>query len=136
MLMSPRFLFAGMIGFGVTGVVARTWFGGPLLLLVAVAGAIACERLLVAPLWNFALRFASNPAITLDAAITSEAVAVTNFDHNGQGIVAIEVDGQVQQLLATLLPAQIASGELVRAGQRVRVEDVDGARNRVSVSLL
>ena len=136
MLMSPRFLFAGMLGFGLVGVALRSWVGGAILLGAAIAGGIAIERLLVAPLWQLSMRFASNPAITLESAITSEATVVSNFDKNGQGIIAVEVDGQVQQVLATLSSADRATGAKVRAGQLVRIEDVDAARQRCTVSLL
>lgn len=136
LLMSPRFLFAGLLGFGVVGVSLRSWVGGTVLLFLAIAGGIAIERVLVNPLWKLALRFASNPATTLDAAIESEAIAVSNFDRNGQGIIAVEVDGQVQQVLATLLPADRAVGARVRAGQRVRIAEVDSERQRCTVSLL
>jgi hypothetical protein len=136
MLMSPRYLFAGLLGFGMAGIVLRTWLGGAALVLLAIAGGILVERLLVNPLWSFALRFASNPASTLETMIESEAVAVSNFDRNGQGIIAVEVDGQVQQVLATLAPADRAAGCRVRAGQRVRIEEVDGERQQCRVSLL
>ena len=66
--------------------------------------ALLFERVLVSPLWNFAMRFASKPALTLESAVTDEATAVTSFDANGQGIVSLEVDGQVVQILATLRP--------------------------------
>jgi hypothetical protein len=136
LLMSPRFLFAGLLGFGLVGVSLQSWLGGTVLLLAAIAGAIVVERVLVNPLWKLALRFASNPATTLDGAIESDAVAVSNFDRNGQGIIAVEVDGHVQQVLATLTAADRAAGARVRAGQRVRIEEVDSERQRCSVSLL
>lgn len=136
LLMSPRFLFAGLLGFGLVGVSLQSWLGGTFLLLAAIAGGIAVERALVNPLWKFALRFASNPATTLDGAIESDAIAVSNFDRNGQGIIAVEVDGHVQQVLATLTLADRAAGARVRAGQRVRIEEVDSERQRCSVSLL
>jgi hypothetical protein len=136
LLMSPRFLFAGLLGFGLVGVMLQSWLGGTVLLLAAIAGAIVVERILVNPLWKLALRFASNPATTLDGAIESDAVAVSNFDRNGQGIIAVEVDGHVQQVLATLTAADRAAGARVRAGQRVRIEEVDSERQRCSVSLL
>jgi hypothetical protein len=135
-LMSPRFLFAGLLGFGLVGVAFRSWFGGVALLGTAIAGGIVLERLLVAPLWKVSMRFASNPAVTLESATFSEATVVSNFDKNGQGIVAVEVDGQVQQILATLLSADLAKGAKVRAGQLVRIEEVDTARHRCTVSLL
>jgi hypothetical protein len=136
MLMSPRFLFAGLLGFGLVGVALRSWFGGLLLLGVAIGGGILIERLLVAPLWKLSMRFASNPANTLESATFSEATVVSNFDRNGQGIVAVEIDGQVRQILATLATADLATGARVRAGETVRVDEVDGARHRCTVSLL
>jgi hypothetical protein len=134
MLMSPRFLFAGLLGFGAIGLGLRDWIGGPVLLAAAVIGGIALERLVVAPLWNLALGFASRPAVTLESALTADATAVTSFDKNGQGIVSIEIDGQIQQILATLVASERALGATVRAGERVRIDDVDGARHRCTVS--
>jgi hypothetical protein len=136
MLMSPRFVFAGLLGFGLIGVALKSLLGGILLLGAAIVGGILIERLLVAPLWKLSMRFASNPANTLESATFSEAKVVSNFDRNGQGIVAVEVDGQVQQILATLTEADRARGARVRAGQLVRVDEVDGARHRCTVSVL
>lgn len=135
LLMSPRLLFAGLIGFGIAGTLLRHWIAGTVLIVAALAGAIVFERLFVAPLWSFALRFASNPALTLDSTLTADATAVTAFDQNGEGIVAVEVDGQVRQILASLMPDERARGAVVRAGQRVRIEEVDSARHRCRVTL-
>jgi hypothetical protein len=129
-------LFSFALGFGAAGQLFRSMVSGPLLIAAAVAGAVVFERLLVTPLWNFAMRFASQPAATLESAITDEATAVTAFDANGQGIVSLEVDGQVHQILATLKPSDRLPGTRVRAGQRLRIEDVDAARNRCTVTLL
>jgi hypothetical protein len=133
---SPRFLFSFALGFGATGLIARPLLGGPLLAATAIAGAVLFERSLVSPLWNFLMRFASKPARTLESALADEATAVTAFDPNGQGIVSLEVDGQIQQILATLSAADRRLGVHVRAGQRVRIDDVDAERNRCTVSLL
>jgi hypothetical protein len=136
-LMSPRFLFSFFLGFGAAGMTVRPFVGGAVLAAAAVLGGVALERLLVSPLWNFSMRFASTPATTLESAIADEATAVTAFDANGQGIVSIEVDGQVVQVLATLQPDHRAlAGPRIRAGQRVRIEDVDAERNRCTVSLI
>ena|SRR5690349_3357841 len=134
---SPRFLFSLVLGFGTAGELLRPMLGGPLLFAAALAGGVLFERVLVSPLWNFAMRFASMPAVTLESAVSDEATAVTSFDANGQGIVSLEVDGQVVQILATLRPDDRALGTgRVRAGQRVRIEDVDAAKNRCTVSLI
>ena len=133
---SPRFLFSFCLGFGAAGLALRDVLGGPLLPVAAVGGGILLERALVTPLWNFLMRFASTPAQTLESAVTDEATAVTSFDSNGQGLVSIEVDGQIQQILATLKPNDRLLGARVRAGQRVRIDDVDAEQNRCTVSIL
>lgn len=136
MLMSPRFLFSFALGAGAAGELVRPWFGGPLQLAIALVGGVLFERLLVGPLWNMIMRFASAPALTLESAVTDEATAVTAFDSNGQGIVSLELDGQVVQVLATLTAGDRATGMRVRAGQRVRIEDVNPTNNCCTVSLL
>jgi hypothetical protein len=134
---SPRFLFSLVLGFGTAGELLRPVLGGPLLVAAAVAGGVLFERVLVSPLWNLAMRFASAPAVTLESSVADEATAVTSFDANGQGIVSLEVDGQVVQILATLRPDDRALGAArVRAGQRVRIDEVDAEQNRCTVSLI
>jgi len=133
-LASPRVLFSLLVGFGLTGVVARPLLSGVALLIVAILGALVFERALVAPLWRFLFRFASNPATTLEGSLLSEARAASGFDDNGQGLVAVEVDGQIVQCLGTLRENDRALGVRVRVGDVLRVEDVDAARSRCTVS--
>lgn len=134
---SPRFLFSFALGFGTAGLLGRPFLGGPILLAASIAGGILFERVLVSPLWNFLMKFASAPASMLESAVTDEATAVTAFDANGQGIVSVEVDGQIMQILATLRANdRLLGGARVRAGQRVRVEDVDSEKNCCTVSLI
>ena len=135
-LMSPRTLFSVCLGLGTTGLLLKSALQGPALFAVAVAGGWAFERFIVTPIWNFTLRFASDPALTLESALMSEATAVTRFDANGQGLISIEVDGHVVQLLGTLDSNTRATRATVLAGARLRIEDVDAARNRCTVSLL
>ena len=131
---SPRLLFSLLIGFGTAGLLLHPLLGGTALAAAAIGGALLFERLVVTPIWNLTLRFASEPAATLESALADEGTAVTSFDANGQGIVALEVDGQVVQVLGTLQSSDRALGVRVRAGERVRIEDVDAARNRCTVS--
>ncbi|MDQ6737760.1 MAG: hypothetical protein M3Z30_08685 [Gemmatimonadota bacterium] len=133
-LASPRLLFSLLVGFGLTGIVARPFLDGILLVLVALLGGIMFERVLVAPLWRLMFRFASNPAVTLESSLMGEAHAASGFDNNGQGLVAIEVDGQIVQCLGTLQADDLALGVRVRAGDVLRVEEVETARNRCIVS--
>jgi hypothetical protein len=131
---SPRTLFSLLVGFGLTGIVVRAWLSGPLLVLAALLGAVVFERAVVNPLWRFLFRFASHPAMTLEGSLMTEARATSGFDANGQGLVAVEVDGQIVQCLGTLKPDDLSLGVRVRAGDVLRVEDVDPVRNRCSVS--
>ena len=132
-LLSPRVIFSFLLGLGTVGVAFKSAVGGPVLLALAVAGGFALERLVVNPLWNFAFRFASNPALTLESAVEDEAKAVTNFDKNGQGLISVEVDGHLVQCLGTLTKTDRESGVRIRAGDMVRIEDVDADRNRCTV---
>jgi len=136
-LISPRLWFTLLAGFGAAGLLVRPLVaGGPIRAAVAVVGAVLFEVLLARPLWNFAFRFASRPAMTLEAFVEDEVRAVTGFDQDGHGLVALELDGQVVQVLATLRAADRAAGVRVRAGDLVRVEEIDAARNRCVVSAL
>jgi len=136
LITSPRFLFSLMLGFGVSGAMLRSVLPGPLLLAAAAVGAVVFERIVVSPVWNFAMRFASRPAETLESAVADEAVAVSSFDANGQGIVSVELDGQIVQILATLQPQDRLLGSRVRAGQRLRIDDVNATRQTCTVSIL
>ncbi|HET7250045.1 MAG TPA: hypothetical protein VFI79_09385 [Gemmatimonadales bacterium] len=134
-LMSPRVLFTVLLGAGATGLLLRHTLGAGLLAGAAVAGGVIFEAALVRPVWNASMRFASHPALTLESCVTDPATAVTSFDAHGQGVVAVELDGQMVQVLATLLPAERAAGATVHAGDRVRIAAVDADHNRCTVSL-
>lgn len=131
-LLSPRLLFSLLVGFGAGGLLAEP-LGEPLQVVAALVGAAVFEALIVGPLWRFLFRFESRPALTLESAIEDDARAVTAFDANGCGLVSLDVDGQVVQLLATLNSDERARGVRVRAGDVVRVDDVDPARGRCIV---
>ena len=131
-LLSPRVLFALLVGFGAGGLLASP-LGEPWRAGAAIIAAAALEGLLVGPLWRMLFRFESSPALTLESAIEDDARAVMGFDANGQGLVALDVDGQIVQLLATLAPDDRARGARVRTGDVVRVSSIDAARNRCTV---
>ena len=135
-LTSPRVLFSLLIGFGTTGLLVRNALSRSVALGAAVIGGLVFERLFVGPVWNFLMRFASAPALTLDSVLQDEVQAVTGFDAEGHGLITAEVDGQVVQMLASLRPEDRATGVRIRAGDRLRVEEVDGRRNRCVVSPL
>jgi hypothetical protein len=131
-LLSPRLLFSALVGFGAGGLLA-TPLGEPFRLAGAIVAAAAFEMLLVGPIWRFFFRFESSPAVTLDSALDDEARAVTSFDAQGCGLVALEVDGQLVQLLATLDADARQRGVRIRTGDLVRIAAVDPARGRCTV---
>ena len=132
--LSPRVLFNFLVGFGATGLVMERLVGPVLALPIAVLGGVGFEALIVRPIFNSLFRFESQPAQTLESALMSEGRAVTGFDANGNGLVAIELGGEVVQVLGTQLAEDRKSGVRIRTGDTVRIEEVDSARNRCTVS--
>ncbi len=132
--LSPRVLFNLLVGFGATGLIAERLVGPFLALPIALAGGIAFETVVVRPILNSLFRFESQPAQTLESAIMSEAKAVTGFDSRGNGLISLELGGEVVQILGTLTPDERSAGVRVRAGDSLRVEEVDSTRNRCTVS--
>jgi hypothetical protein len=135
-LLQPRVAFSVLVGIGASGLLLRPLIPEPGLLIASLGAGLLFEWGLVAPLWRFLFRFASAPAQTLESVVSDEARAVTSFDANGNGLVAVELDGQVVQLLATLNTTERAAARKVRAGDRLRIEAVDDTRNRCTVTYL
>jgi len=135
-LLSPRVLFSFLVGVGAAGLLLSHWLFEPLVAVGALAGGVLFERYVVTPIWNGLLRFASEPAQTLERAVFEIAQAATDFDAQGQGLIAVELDGQLIQVLGILRPEERSIGVRVRRGGRVRIEEVDAVRNRCLVSSL
>lgn len=132
--LSPRVLFNFLVGFGATGLILERLIGPVLALPVAVLGGVSFEAFVVRPIFNSLFRFESQPAQTLGSALMSEGRAVTGFDANGNGLISLELGGEVVQVLGTQLKDERAAGVRIRAGDIVRIEDVDDTRNRCTVS--
>ena len=134
--LSPRVLFSFLVGVGASSLLLDRWLFEPLVAAGALAGGVLFERYVVTPIWNGLLHFASEPAQTLERAVFEVAQAVTDFDAQGQGLIAVELDGQLVQVLGILRPEELSIGVRVRRGERVRIEEVDAVRNRCLVSSL
>ena len=132
-LLSPRPLFSILVGFGAVGLVLQNIVPAAALFAVAALGGLAFEFGLMRPLWNFLFRFESAPALTLESCIGDEARAATSFDAKGNGLVVLELDGQVVQVLGSLRREDREAGVRVRAGDPVRIDDIDAQRNRCTV---
>jgi hypothetical protein len=133
-LLSPRVLFSFLVGAGATGLLAGPVLVEPVTMLAAIAGGFVFERFIVAPIWRFFFRFESRPAATLESMLLEEARAVDDFDARGQGLIQLELDGQVLQLLGTLRAEDRGGGNRIRRGDLLRIEEVDPARNQCIVS--
>jgi hypothetical protein len=70
----------------------------------------------------------------LESMVMEEAQAMMDFDDQGQGLIKLELDGQVVQLLGTLAPGDMSAARRIRRGDLLRIEDFDAARNRCTVS--
>jgi translation initiation factor IF-1 len=134
--LSPRVLFSVLLGFGAAGTLGQKLVAEPWLLLVALVCGVAFEMVLFRPLWNLIFRFASRPARTLESLVAEEARVVTSFDDSGHGLVSIDLDGQVVQMLAQLSTRSRQSGARVRSGDRVFIENIDVQKNSCVVSPL
>lgn len=132
--LSPRVLFNVLVGFGATGLIVERLVGPFLALPIALVGGIAFESVVVRPIFNSLFRFESQPAQTLASALMSEGRAVTGFDAHGNGLISLELGGEVVQVLGTQLNEEREAGVRIRAGDIVRIEEVDDARNRCTVS--
>src|SRR5256714_5668935 len=125
-LLSPRPLFSILVGFGAVGLVLHSILPGAALFAVAALGGLAFEFGLMRPLWNFLFRFESAPALTLESCIGDEARAATSFDAKGNGLVVLELDGQVGQVLGSLRRGGREAGARVRGGGSGPRGDHDG----------
>ena len=121
---------------GASGLLLDRWLFEPLGAAGALAGGVLFAREVVTPIWNGLLHFASEPAQTLERTVFEVAQAVTDFDAQGQGLIVLELDGQIIQVLGILRPEERSIGVRVRRGGRVRIEEVDAVRNRCLVSSL
>jgi membrane protein implicated in regulation of membrane protease activity len=131
-LISPRVIFSLALGFGAVGLIAEKFVILALSIPLAIVGAIALERILIQPYWKLMMRFASKPAQNLESAAFSRAKAVMDFDASGSGLIELELDGQVRQVLGTLKSGQEAR---VTRGKTLRIESVTDAGNCI-VSLI
>jgi hypothetical protein len=101
--------------------------------LSAALPALLVEWTLVRPLWRTLFRFQASESTPLEQLALSDAEAVVPF-RNGRGIVSTVRDGRRVQLSACLRSDQLALP--VRVGDRLLIEDVDAAKERVTVSVV
>lgn len=131
-VLSPLRLFSISLGAGATGMLLRPLGLSP---FQQMAGALLIGvlfyTLVIGPLLSVALRFASNPAQTLDDSVAKDCEATGRFDARGQGIVTLTIDGRLVRLLAHLdTPAEVLPGD------KLVVLSIDAHRNTCRVTRL
>lgn len=133
-LPSPRALFSVLALYGAFGNAALHAFHLPLLLaaLGAAMPALLVEWGLVRPLWRVLFRVQGAESTPLEQLVLSEARAEVPF-RNGRGLVSTVRDGRRVQLAATLRQDQLSVR--IKVGDRLTIEEVDPARERVTVTL-
>jgi hypothetical protein len=132
---SPRAVFSVLALYGAFGnaLVHAAHLTRPSAALIAIVPAFLVEWFLIRPVWNLMFRFKANASSPLEELILVEAHAVVPF-RNGQGMISTVRDGRRVQLRARLCDPHAALP--VAFGQRLRIEDVDARRERVTVSVL
>lgn len=136
-LLSPLSLFSISLGAGATGLLLRGFLHNPLLTGIAAAiGGIVFFALIVQPIKNFVLSFASKPAGTLTSVVAQEVEVISRFDERGRGLVRAEVDGATVSVLAHLEADDRKQGVVVTPGERLVVTQVDAEKNILRVTRL
>ncbi|HUJ61569.1 MAG TPA: hypothetical protein VLX92_23855 [Kofleriaceae bacterium] len=133
-LPSPRLVFSLLALYGAFGgVFAAAHLALGWAALAAIVPTAIVERFAVTPLWRLLFRYQGLPSSPLAEVVMSEATAVSAF-RRGRGIVSVVRDGRLVQFSARLVDAQV--GVVVQVGDRLRVEDVEPERERLTVSIL
>ena len=131
---SPIDIFAIALGVGATGLLLPKGMSGTIILLIAIAVGIVFDFLFLKPIFNFALRFVSNPSDGLEGMVAKTATSVSNFDSSGRGLVSVVIDAEEKQLLATLEQSDL--GTPVKKGEQLMVTGVDARKNSCTVTKL
>jgi hypothetical protein len=133
-LPSPRAVFSVLALYGAFGNAGTHAFhlAMPVAALAAALPALLVEWALVRPLWKLLFRFQASECSPLEQLALSEAEAVVPF-RNGRGMISTVRDGRRVQLSASLRSDQVALP--VQVGDRLLIESVDAAHERVTVSV-
>ena len=134
LLPSPRTVFSVLALYGAFGNAGVRAFhlSFALAALAALLPTLLVEWLFVRPLWNALFRVQGAACSPLEQLVSNEAHAVVPF-RNGRGMVSTVRDGRRVQLAACLSKGQESFP--VKVGDRLLIEDVDAAKERVTVSV-
>jgi len=131
---SPFDLFSLLTGAGLMGIIFQRLLPLNLLLIVVLLGAFAFNYGLIRPLMGWFLNFASTPTEGLEGVVAATAEAITPFDKRGRGLVRVNLDGQLVQLLAYLNGDEVARGVTVGKGDELVVTEVNAQASTCTVT--
>ena len=132
---SPFDLMAYCTGAGAVGeIVRQAGVASALVPIAALFGAIAFNFGIAKPILNTLLRFESRQSAGLEGKVAQQGEAVTRFDAQGRGLVRLDLDGEIVQVLATLDAEERERGVIVARGDPLLILDVDAARNTCRVT--
>jgi hypothetical protein len=131
---SPRLVLSLLALFGAfANVFVAAHFAMWSAALLAIVPAVLVERFALAPIWRSLFKLELQASGPLAEIVMSEATAVTPF-RGGRGVVSVVREGRLVQFSARLIEAHTSLP--VRVGDRLRIEDVESARERVTVSVV
>ncbi len=133
-IVSPLNIFAFCLAFGAAGLLIGPHLQASIALVAAIVVGLTFTFALIRPLMGFLLKFESTPALGLEGAKSRQVTAVSGFDDSGRGIVLVELDGQLRQVLAQLDKDELKKNVKVQKSDSLMVIDVDTAANKVVVS--
>jgi hypothetical protein len=131
---SPFDAFSLLTGAGLAGIIFQRLLPFNVLLIVVIFGALAFNYGLMRPLMGVFMNFASKPTEGLEGVIASTAEAITPFDKRGRGLVRVNLDGQIVQLLGYLSGDEVARGVLVGRGDQLVVTEVNPQASTCTVT--
>ena len=129
---SPRMIFSLLALYGAFGYALQPHVDTLLAACLALPPAACIERFLVTPFWNMMFKLEGKTNSPMESLVLCEAEAVTPF-RNGKGVIAVEKDGRLVQLSARLPEDQ--ANLAIQVGDKLRIEEVDAANERVTVTL-
>ncbi len=131
---SPRVVFSILALWGAFGHILHETLhqATPIAGGLGLVCALIVNHIAIRPLWKALMKLEGVPSSPLEKLILQEAAAVTPF-RNGRGVVAVERDGRTVQFTASL--PDMESGRLIKVGDRLQIEAVDEANERVTVTI-
>lgn len=133
-IISPLNIFAFCLAFGATGLLLSHFIAARWLTTLAILAGLIFTFGVIGPMMSLLMKFESTPSSGLQGLVSAPVSAISAFDDSGRGLVLVELDGQLRQVLAKLDPHEISNGIKVHKGDQLYVMEVDSQSNQILVS--